>query len=420
MANSLQPGVDDFLLVPNSQLVVTRTAFRNNSSKYTINDRTSSFTEVTTLLKGKGIDLDHNRFLILQGEVESIALMKAKAQNEHEDGLLEYLEDIIGTTKYKTPIEEASLEVERLNEDRGEKMNRLRVVEREKAALEDKKREAEAFLRDTNELTRKKSLLWQYHMHTLQNNIEITTKSIEKLNATLEEEQQRNAHHLAEIESLQKGYEAKLADYEEVKRLTDALIKDAKKIEKEEVGLQEKKKHLVSKQKKFKKQINDDGHVKSEALATVENCGEVIETNRTKVAELERKLEAEEAELEEVRDSLKGELSCRCLTNSQTKQTSSRRRSRPSSASSSRGLQRSARSSRPSTSRSLSATCSCRKLPPLSLPSRKPRLRSRTSATRTSPSKKSTRRSRPNTPRPRSSSLRLRRSFRWVPSRGSF
>lgn len=74
--------------------------------------------------------------LTRQGEVESIAQMKAKAQNEHEDGLLEYLEDIIGTTKYKEPIEQASQEVETLNEARGEKMNRLRVVEREKAALE--------------------------------------------------------------------------------------------------------------------------------------------------------------------------------------------------------------------------------------------------------------------------------------------
>jgi structural maintenance of chromosome 4 len=62
--------------------------------------------------------------------------MKAKAQNEHEDGLLEYLEDIIGTTRYKQPIEEASQQVETLNEERGEKMNRLRVVEREKASLE--------------------------------------------------------------------------------------------------------------------------------------------------------------------------------------------------------------------------------------------------------------------------------------------
>lgn len=232
--------------------------------------------------------------------------MKAKAQNEHEDGLLEYLEDIIGTTKYKTPIEEASLEVEALNEDRGEKMNRLRVVEREKASLEDKKREAESFLRDTNDLTRKKSLLWQYHMYTLQNNLEITAKTIDNLNAKLTTEQERNAHHLAEIESLQHEYNEKLAAFQEVKRITDALVKEAKKIEKDEVALQEKKKHLVSKQKKLKKSINDDGHVKSEALANVSNCAEAIETNRAKVTELERKLESEEKELEEVRDSLKG------------------------------------------------------------------------------------------------------------------
>ena len=88
--------------MPESTLIVTRTAYRNNSSKYTINSKTSTFTEVTTLLKDKGIDLDHKRFLILQGEVESIAQMKPKAPNEHEDGLLEYLEDIIGTSKVST------------------------------------------------------------------------------------------------------------------------------------------------------------------------------------------------------------------------------------------------------------------------------------------------------------------------------
>ncbi|OCF77743.1 hypothetical protein I204_01743 [Kwoniella mangroviensis CBS 8886] len=299
------PGVDNFLLVPNSQIVVSRTAFRNNSSKYTINDKTSSFTEVTTLLKGKGIDLDHNRFLILQGEVESIAQMKAKAQNEHEDGLLEYLEDIIGTTKYKEPIEQANSEVEALNDERGEKMNRLRVVEREKASLEDKKREAEDYLRDANELTRKKSLLWQHHMHTLQNNIEITTKAIEKLNSDLTSEQERNADHLSRIGDLQKEYNERLAAYEEVKRLTDALLKDAKKFEKEEVGLAEKKKHLVTKQKKFKKSIQDDGHARSEALSAIENHNADLEKNRTKVTDLEGKLETEQAELEEVVDDLK-------------------------------------------------------------------------------------------------------------------
>ncbi|RSH93703.1 hypothetical protein EHS25_006350 [Saitozyma podzolica] len=299
------PGVDNFLLVPDSQLVVTRTAFRNNSSKYTINDKTSSFTEATTLLKGKGIDLDHNRFLILQGEVESIAQMKAKAQNEHEDGLLEYLEDIIGTTKYKEPIEQASLEVEALNEQRGEKMNRLRVVEREKAALEDKKREAEDFLRDSNELTRKKSLLYQFHMSTLNSNFEITTKAIESLGAELAEEQERNAGHLAEIEDLQKGYDDKRAAFEEVKQLVDQITKESKKYEKEEVTLLEKKKHLTTKQKKFKKSIAEDGHTRSEALASIENYSAELDVNRVKVGDLEKKLETEYAELEEIRDGLK-------------------------------------------------------------------------------------------------------------------
>ena len=45
---------------------MARTAYKNNSSKYTINGRASNYKEVQTLLKGRGIDLDHNRFLILQ------------------------------------------------------------------------------------------------------------------------------------------------------------------------------------------------------------------------------------------------------------------------------------------------------------------------------------------------------------------
>jgi len=46
----------------------------------------SSMTEVTTLLKSRGIDLDHNRFLILQGEVEQIAMMKAKGTAPGDEG----------------------------------------------------------------------------------------------------------------------------------------------------------------------------------------------------------------------------------------------------------------------------------------------------------------------------------------------
>ena len=90
--------------------------------------------------------------------------MKPKAQTEHEDGLLEYLEDIIGTDRFKTPIEEAMKELDELGDQRAEKLGRLRIVEREKNALEEKKKEADEFLRLQNELVRAQSRLYQWYL----------------------------------------------------------------------------------------------------------------------------------------------------------------------------------------------------------------------------------------------------------------
>ncbi|RYE82089.1 MAG: hypothetical protein EOO65_05950 [Methanosarcinales archaeon] len=137
---------DGYTPVPGSQFVVTRTAHRNNSSKYYIDSTPSSFTEVTTLLRGRGIDLDNNRFLILQGEVEQISMMKPKAQAVGEEGLLEYLEDIIGSNQYVTKIEEAEKTLDQLSTERNEKLNRVKVVEKERSFLESSKLEAEAYL----------------------------------------------------------------------------------------------------------------------------------------------------------------------------------------------------------------------------------------------------------------------------------
>ena len=57
-----------------------------------------------------------------KGEVEQIALMKPRAQTEHDEGMLEFLEDIIGTSRLKEPIEEMNKRVDELNEGRGEKV----------------------------------------------------------------------------------------------------------------------------------------------------------------------------------------------------------------------------------------------------------------------------------------------------------
>lgn len=97
--------------------------------------------------------------------------MKPKAANEHEDGLLEYLEDIIGTSKYKQPIEEKSAELEKLNDDRTEKLNRVKLVEGDLKALESQKEEAEDYLKEEENLTLLKSQLYQYYVHESDANV---------------------------------------------------------------------------------------------------------------------------------------------------------------------------------------------------------------------------------------------------------
>jgi structural maintenance of chromosome 4 len=64
----MQEG-DAYTVLPGSEFTVARTAQRNNESHYYINNRKVSTKEVTELLKAKGIDLDNNRFLILQVRV---------------------------------------------------------------------------------------------------------------------------------------------------------------------------------------------------------------------------------------------------------------------------------------------------------------------------------------------------------------
>lgn len=202
------PGPDAYRVIPKSKLVVSRTAFLNNTSVYHMNGKRSTFTEVTALLRDKGIDLDHKRFLILQGEVESIAQMPPKARNEHEEGLLEYLEDIIGTSRFKEEIETAAKTVDECNEQRGERLSRLKIVQREKDAMEGKKREAESLLRDQNALTRHQSMLWQIYMWEARTATTEAQESITTLTERIAKEREKHQDAQANVAELEASYSA--------------------------------------------------------------------------------------------------------------------------------------------------------------------------------------------------------------------
>ncbi|KAI9894177.1 MAG: hypothetical protein M1814_004031 [Vezdaea aestivalis] len=293
-------------IIPESMLVVSRKAFKNDSSKYYINGKTSTFTIVTTMLRDKGIDLDHKRFLILQGEVESIAQMKPKAANEHDDGLLEYLEDIIGTSKYKTPIEESAVEVETLNDVCAEKNTRVQHVEKEKNGLEEKKNKALGYVKDRNELAMKQSALYQIYVDECDDNLKVTEEAIEQMQAQLDQEVAKHEGSEEGIKQLLKHFKKGTKEYDSLEKETHAVVKEMAKYDRENVKFEEKNKFLENKQKKLEKTAHTSRLAASEAESSSKGSADDVERRGTQVVELEKELKVEETELANVRDNLKG------------------------------------------------------------------------------------------------------------------
>ena len=293
-------------IVPDSTLIISRRAYKSNASKYYINTQESNFTAVTTLLKDRGVDLDHKRFLILQGEVESIAQMKPKAANEHDDGLLEYLEDIIGTSKYKSPIEESATEVETLNDICLEKSARVQHVEKEKNGLEDKKDKALVYIRDENDLAAKQSALYQVYINECNDNVQVTEEAIGQIQSQLNAELEKHQGNEDGIKEVEKQFKRETKNYESMEKATQGVLKEMAKFDQENVKFEEKKKFLAGKQKKLEKVLQSSRLSSSEADRTIGKHQDDIERNALAISDLEANLQKEQQELEVIRDNLKG------------------------------------------------------------------------------------------------------------------
>ncbi len=138
-------------------LTVSREVNRDGTSKYMLNNEASTWGYVHKKLLEVRVDLEHNRFLILQGEVELISQMKPKAETANDEGLLEYLEDIIGSNQYVEPIAAKHQQVESTSDDLSIRLGRVKASEKERAALEAPRRAAEIYAFSAADLSHAKA-----------------------------------------------------------------------------------------------------------------------------------------------------------------------------------------------------------------------------------------------------------------------
>ncbi|CAH2247418.1 structural maintenance of chromosomes 4 isoform X1 [Pelobates cultripes] len=298
---------DDFDVVPNSNFYVSRTAYKDNSSVYHISGKKKTFKDVGVLLRSHGIDLDHNRFLILQGEVEQIAMMKPKGQTEHDEGMLEYLEDIIGSERLKEPIQILCRRVELLNEQRGEKLNRVKMVEKEKDALEGEKNNAIEFLTLENETFKKKNQICQYYILDLQKRSQDMEAQKEKIQEDTKETNEKSKLLAEEMKVKNKA----LKDVEtELNKITKYIEENREKftqLDLQDVDVREKLKHAKSKVKKLQKQLQKDKEKVEELKCVPANSQKIIAEATSRKEVLEKDKDKEEEKLKAVMDSLKKE-----------------------------------------------------------------------------------------------------------------
>uniref|UniRef100_A0A673H8W8 Structural maintenance of chromosomes protein n=1 Tax=Sinocyclocheilus rhinocerous TaxID=307959 RepID=A0A673H8W8_9TELE len=300
---------DDYDVIPNSSFYVSRTAAKDNSSSYHINGKKATFKDVGTLLRSHGIDLDHNRFLILQGEVEQIAMMKPKGQTEHDEGMLEYLEDIIGSCRLKEPINILCRWVELLNEQRGEKLNRVKLVEKEKSALEGEKNKAVEFLSLENDVFKKRNLLCQFYVHDLQKRVSAKEAEKQQIQEDTKELSDKSSQLTEEMKTKNeelKGVEKKLT---KLTKFIESQKEKFTQLDLQDVEVREKLKHTKSKTKKQQKQLQKDKEKLEEVRSVPASSEKIITEVSAQKEELEKKKLVEEQKLAQVMESLKEETS---------------------------------------------------------------------------------------------------------------
>lgn len=300
---------DDYEVIPNSKFYVSRTANKDNSSYYHINGRKATFKEVGTLLRSHGIDLDHNRFLILQGEVEQIAMMKPKGQTEHDEGMLEYLEDIIGSCRLKEPIQTLSRRIELLNEQRGEKLNRVKLVEKEKNALEGEKNKAVEFLTLENDIFKHKSQLYQYYVHDLQKRVVDKEQEKQKILEETKELTEKNAKISEEMEKMNQELKNVEKKQNKINKYIETQKEKFTQLDLQDVEVREKIKHSKSKSKALQKQLEKDQKKLEEVRGVPASSERAIAEATARKEDLEKQKAEEEEKLKEVMESLKEETS---------------------------------------------------------------------------------------------------------------
>jgi structural maintenance of chromosome 4 len=339
--------------------------------------------EVRELLLGHGIDLDHhNRFCILQGNIEKIALMPPKgsagdttvvlgsrwkdmgdesphgasplanealeaalAKNKLEfgakelaalkleglkrtsvvhaggkyympaltdskadQGLLEYLEDLIETNRLIEPIEAAKAAMEEAQDRKAIEEGHLKAADQQLRAQEERKADAEAYMAKEAELEARQSELYQLELGQLREDAAARKAELDTKAAELAEAKEANRGKKAVLLEIEKKYKKAKKGWDECTEKLEKAKKEEAMYKRLETEFEQEQKHLKDEHKKSLEKLAKEKRRLGEMRAELDRYKSDAAKLPDEVAQQQKRLEVEQAELEKQYEALAGEM----------------------------------------------------------------------------------------------------------------
>lgn len=297
------------------EFTIGRYVPRSGSSTYFINGDKSSTQAVVSLLKKHNVDLDNNRFLILQGEVESIA-------TKNNLKLMDYMEEVIGTYKYKEPIEQLGVALEKYREEAAAKLtdavNLEKILEKSRDKFNDSLRAARDRLEISSlnkEIFVIKNNIYKSQINQLKQEIENFNSEIKSLkdkiengektvkeNEILLDNERKNLSKHKELLSKQNEEEKSLSN-EKTFTIQQKKLKNKKIIKHKEL-LNTSEKQQQDLEKEIEKSEKKIEYLKKKKLEAEKALGFTKETLRIKFEEIESKLKPIQSSIDQVKKEL--------------------------------------------------------------------------------------------------------------------
>lgn len=220
--------------------------------------------------------------------------MKPKGETEDDTGFLEFLEEIIGSSRLKEPIEQFFAKVQEANEIRAEKLNRVKVIQVEKDALEVLKNEAVSFLDKQNTKSHIQNELYQINKLQHSKIYEQVKATYDEANELFQTEMEKVKEILEEKNKINLELEKLKEDYEKLTTQTEELNEKFKETERKDADVRAKIKNNKNKGKKLVNEIESERERLEELKKEPEKLKNDIEQFEQRKAVLEEELKTAE------------------------------------------------------------------------------------------------------------------------------